>query len=230
MVSWVVTAPKDLPDFEYENFFRAAYDFLEERYGKKNVISAYVHMDEVTPHMHFAFVPVVPDRKKGIEKVCAKEVISRKELKCFHEALESHINEKIPFRVSLLNEATKNGNKAILELQRGTSIEKMKEMKEKIEILDKKHLETLSDMSDLFRIKEDLEKQIQEAENYLKQLEDLAKNKENTLLRQISELEQFKQFVLRKYAELDIEKDYATFLQKQIMDKQKKPLKHNKSF
>lgn len=228
MVSWVVTAPKDLPDFEYENFFQATYDFLENRYGKKNVISAYVHMDEVTPHMHFAFVPVVPDRKKGIEKVCAKEVISRKELKCFHEALESHINEKIPFRVSILNEATKNGNKAILELQRGTAIEKIEEIKEKIEILDQKHLEALSDMLDLFQLKEDLEKQIQEGENYLKQLEDLANVKESVMLRKIDELEQFKQFVLERYSELDIEKDYAAFHQKQII--QRKPLKHIKGF
>lgn len=70
MVSWVVTAPKDLPEAEYKAFFQASYDFLQKRYGKENVVSAYVHMDEVTPHMHFAFVPVVrtfkQDRKLSL--------------------------------------------------------------------------------------------------------------------------------------------------------------------
>ena len=28
MVSWVVTAPKDLPETEYKQFFQASYDFL----------------------------------------------------------------------------------------------------------------------------------------------------------------------------------------------------------
>ena len=70
MVSWVVTAPKDLPEAEHKAFFQASYDFLQKRYGRENVVSAYVHMDEVTPHMHFAFVPVVrtfkQDRKTPI--------------------------------------------------------------------------------------------------------------------------------------------------------------------
>lgn len=29
MVSWVVTAPKDLPETEYKQFFQASYDFLK---------------------------------------------------------------------------------------------------------------------------------------------------------------------------------------------------------
>ena len=58
MATWVVTVPKDLPEQEHKAFFQASYDFLQQRYGRENVVSAYVHMDEVTPHMHFAFVPV----------------------------------------------------------------------------------------------------------------------------------------------------------------------------
>ena len=41
-----------------ELFFEETYAFLSERYGAQNVISAYVHLDERSPHMHFAFVPV----------------------------------------------------------------------------------------------------------------------------------------------------------------------------
>lgn len=44
-------------------FFRACYEYLAYRYGEQNVVSAYVHMDEQQPHMHFVFLPVVPDLK-----------------------------------------------------------------------------------------------------------------------------------------------------------------------
>lgn len=49
-------------------------------YGEQNVLSAYIHKDETTPHMHFSFIPVTVD-KDGKEKLCAKEVVDRKELK-----------------------------------------------------------------------------------------------------------------------------------------------------
>ncbi len=59
-----------------KEFFRRAYDFLADRYGRENVISAVVHMDEKgAPHMHFNFVPVTEDGR-----LCAKEVFSRNKL------------------------------------------------------------------------------------------------------------------------------------------------------
>lgn len=57
-------------------FFQRAYDFLADRYGHENVISAVVHMDEQgAPHMHFNFVPVTEDGR-----LCAKDVFSRAKL------------------------------------------------------------------------------------------------------------------------------------------------------
>ena len=46
MAGWIVTAPKDLPMSEMENFFRVTYEFLAERYGEKNCVQAVVHNDE----------------------------------------------------------------------------------------------------------------------------------------------------------------------------------------
>ena len=63
MCDWVVTVPKDLPEAEHSEFFKATFDFLMARYGQENIISAYVHLDETTPHIHFAFIPVVEDKK-----------------------------------------------------------------------------------------------------------------------------------------------------------------------
>lgn len=121
MCSWVVTVPKDLDPERTREFMQHTYNFLENRYGKKNVISAYVHMDETTPHMHFAFIPVVFDEKKQTEKVCAKEIIDRHELQIFHDELQNYLENSMGCRVNVLNEATKEGNRSIEELKRGTA-------------------------------------------------------------------------------------------------------------
>ncbi|MFI3255183.1 MAG: MobV family relaxase [Eubacteriales bacterium] len=126
---WVVTAPKDLPDTDLDLFFKSTYGFLEGRYGKENVISAYVHMDETTPHLHFAFVPVVRDKKRDGFKLSAKEKISRIELKQFHPALSSHLEAVFGRDVGILNEATKDGNKSIAQLKAQTKGELSAEVK-----------------------------------------------------------------------------------------------------
>ena len=140
MATWVVTVPKDLPEQEHKAFFQASYDFLQQRYGRENVVSAYVHMDEVTPHMHFAFVPVKhgfkedkknPDISTEYRKVSAKEVLNRRELQAFHPALQRYVERELGHEVSILNEATKEGNKSIEELKRQTATERLQEANEK---------------------------------------------------------------------------------------------------
>ncbi|MCL2841765.1 MAG: plasmid recombination protein [Defluviitaleaceae bacterium] len=124
MCSWVITAPKDLFVDEYALFFRESYAFLNQRYAdadERNVISAYVHMDETQPHLHYAFVPVVHDQKKGIDKVSAKIAIDRVDLQTFHQDLEKHMAAVFGREIGILNEATKDGNQSIDELKRGTA-------------------------------------------------------------------------------------------------------------
>ena len=113
MCSWVVTAPKDLNPNLYKDFFKESYKFLENRYGADNVVSAHVHMDEKTPHMHFAFVPVVYDSKKDLLKVSAKEKVCKTDLQAFHQDLEKHLENALGREINILNEATKEGNKSI---------------------------------------------------------------------------------------------------------------------
>jgi len=124
MCSWVITAPKDLADNEHAIFFRESYAFLNQRYADgrdTNVISAYIHMDETQPHLHYAFVPVVHDNKKGIDKVSAKIAVDRRDLQTFHQDLEQHMAGVFGREIGILNEATKDGNKSIDELKRGTA-------------------------------------------------------------------------------------------------------------
>lgn len=133
MCSWVVTAPQLVTgDREREEkFFKEAYHFLSDRYGKENVMSAYVHMDEVTPHLHFAFVPVVKDKKKGHLKVSAHECVDRTELKRFHGELEMHMTKAFGHEIGILNDATREGNKSIDELKRQSAAERLNEVQEK---------------------------------------------------------------------------------------------------
>ena len=58
---------------EMPEYFRRAFDFLKERVGEENIISAVVHMDEKTPHMHLCFVPLTKDKR-----LSAKEILGNK--------------------------------------------------------------------------------------------------------------------------------------------------------
>lgn len=127
LCDWVITQPQELPADKSRAFFEATYAFLRDRYGEHNVVSAYVHMDEVTPHMHFAFLPIVADQKRGGEKLCAKEVINRKELQIFHTALQNAVERDLGIEVHLLNGATQDGNKSVTELKRALAEENLKE-------------------------------------------------------------------------------------------------------
>lgn len=70
---------------EQERFFVSCTWFFARRYGKENIISAVVHADETTPHLHLNLIPI----KDG--RLCAKELYGRKELSQlqtdFHETV-----------------------------------------------------------------------------------------------------------------------------------------------
>ena len=71
----VTVSPEFAKDHEAEmpEYFRRAFDFLKERVGEDNIISAVVHMDEKTPHMHLCFVPLTRDGR-----LSAKEILGNK--------------------------------------------------------------------------------------------------------------------------------------------------------
>ena len=181
MCSWVVTLPKfqyAQPDiYVYPNndvverlFFERTYRFLADRYGGKNVISAYVHKDEKTPHIHFSFVPVTEDKKRGDYKVSAKEVLTRQELKTFHSDLEQHLDQYNDWHFEILNEATKDGNKEVaelkiqtahLEIQKATqkaakAHQAVEKVKSNIESLERKKDTLQGEIEDLKTTKETL--------------------------------------------------------------------------
>ena len=60
---------------QQKQFFADCTDFFSERYGKENVVSAVVHLDESTPHLHFNLMPVTGGR------LCAKILFDRTALR-----------------------------------------------------------------------------------------------------------------------------------------------------
>ena len=70
---------------QQRQFFADATEYFAEKYGKENIISAVVHMDETTPHMHLNLIPIVESR------LCAKELFNPKTLR----ELQSDFWEKV---------------------------------------------------------------------------------------------------------------------------------------
>ena len=70
-----------------------SFEELKETYGESNIVSAVIHVDETTPHLHFDFVPIT---KKG--GLSAREVIGdraqmRKTQARFLEAMQGRCPE-----------------------------------------------------------------------------------------------------------------------------------------
>jgi len=69
---------KDIGESETRKYFETAYNFVCEykNLGEQYILSAKVHMDEETPHMHLVFIPVVHTTDKegnAIDKVACSE-------------------------------------------------------------------------------------------------------------------------------------------------------------
>lgn len=65
-----------LHPWETRDFFTDCYEFFTKRYGEENIISAVVHQDETTPHMHLNLIPITTDGR-----LCSKELFNKQRLR-----------------------------------------------------------------------------------------------------------------------------------------------------
>jgi len=92
MNSFVITSDgeffKGLRPWEQEGFFRDCAQFFVDKYGKENIISAVVHMDETTPHLHLNFVPINDGR------LSSKSLFDRQKLAQLQTELWEQVGKK----------------------------------------------------------------------------------------------------------------------------------------
>lgn len=122
MCSCVVSMPDNLPIERQKEFFELTFQFLNNRYGS-TCVSAWVHLfDEpnAKPHLHYDFIPLVLDKKKNCYKVCAKELITRKDLQSLHIDFKCFIDNSMGLDLEILNGATKDGNLTVPQLKEQT--------------------------------------------------------------------------------------------------------------
>ena len=77
---------------ELKEFFNEALEFIKQNQPPETIISAVVHLDEKSPHMHLCFVPLTEDKR-----LCAKEILgNKKKLTQWQDKYWVHMVKKYP--------------------------------------------------------------------------------------------------------------------------------------
>ena len=142
---YIITSDKqffeEIGEEETKRYFETAYNFVAEykNLGEQYIMSAKVHMDEETPHMHLIFLPVVHTQdKKGndIDKLACSEFWKEKDSyrrlqDAFYQYMTSH-NFKLERGVP--KEETGREHIDIKEYKEITNFDKTKEKLQNIKL------------------------------------------------------------------------------------------------
>ena len=126
---------------ESKRYFEESYKFICEykNLGEQNIISAVVHMDEDTPHMHLLFIPVIHTTDKQgnkIDKVCCRDFWKGKNsYRDLQNSYFKHISEKgFKLERGELVEVTNREHYSVQEYKRITNFENTKELLNSIKL------------------------------------------------------------------------------------------------
>ena len=126
---------------ESKRYFEESYKFICEykNLGEQNIISAVVHMDEDTPHMHLLFIPVIHTTDKQgnkIDKVCCRDFWKGKNsYRDLQNSYFKHISEKgFKLERGELVEVTNREHYSVQEYKRITNFENTKELLKSIKL------------------------------------------------------------------------------------------------
>ena len=157
---YIITSDKEFFDTIGENetkrYFETAYKFVSEykNLGEQYILSAQVHMDEASPHMHLIFLPVIHTKdKKGndIDKLACSEFWKAKDSyrqlqNAFYEFM---VSNGFNLERGLPKEETNRNHYDITEYKRITNFEKSKEILDNITL----ELPQVPDINDIKLIK-----------------------------------------------------------------------------
>lgn len=162
---------KNLDSEKQKEFFQDSYNFLSERYGKENIVSATVHLDEKTPHMHFNFVPATADGR-----LSAKSLLTRQSL----IEQQTAFQEKVGKHYGLERGMTKEQRIETGSIRKHMNNQEFKSYSSELEKLKLEHSRTLNMASKLNKQLETLEN----SKNRLQgKIEGLEKDYKGALLR-----------------------------------------------
>lgn len=102
---------ENLTDDKQKEFFKSSLDYLKNRIGEEFIVSANVHLDETTPHMHVGFVPIIEN------SLSAKKLIDRKFLREVQDQLPAYL-KNIGFDIQRGIEGSKRKHKDIKEFKK----------------------------------------------------------------------------------------------------------------
>lgn len=77
-----------LPPWHHREFFEDCVRFFADRFGAENIISAVVHMDETTPHLHLNLVPIING------KLCSKDIYDKAKLSILQTEFWQSVGKK----------------------------------------------------------------------------------------------------------------------------------------
>ena len=102
---------ENLSEDKQKEFFKSSLDYLKNKIGEEFIISANVHLDETTPHMHVGFVPIIEN------SLSAKKLIDRKFLREVQDQLPAYL-KNIGFDIQRGIEGSKRKHKDIKEFKK----------------------------------------------------------------------------------------------------------------
>ena len=77
---------------ELKEFFGEALEFIKQNQAPETIISAVVHLDEETPHMHLCFVPLTEDKRLSAKDIAG----NKKKLTQWQDKYWEHMVKKYP--------------------------------------------------------------------------------------------------------------------------------------
>ena len=142
---YIITSDHDyfekIGEEETKRFFETAYKFVAEykNLGEQYILSAKVHMDEQTPHMHLIFLPVVhiTDKKgNSIDKIACSEFWKAKDsYRQLQDAFYKYMVENgFDLQRGLPKEETNRQHYSVEEYKKITNFKETKEVLKNIKL------------------------------------------------------------------------------------------------
>ncbi|MBY6889755.1 plasmid recombination protein [Clostridium botulinum] len=140
---------KNMNEDEIKKFFETSKQFFADRYGEENIISANVHLDETTPHMHLDVCPLRNGRLQS------KNIFTRSELRNIQEELPKTLkNNGFEIERGIKGSTQKHIDIQTLKAREEKKLKELKEKNKEIELKIASRKEKLEEVKDLdFQIK-----------------------------------------------------------------------------